>query len=94
MLTFRRRRTGKKALYPNRVWSYDSVLDGLISGKSVNILAVIHEYSGECLVLVVDRSIRSGGVIETLEKLNSQKGDPECCQQWLMKDRQDDDHRE
>ena len=94
MLTFRRRRTGKKTLYPNRVWSYDSVLDGLISGNSVNILAVIHEYSGECLILVVDRSIRSEGVIEILEKLNSQKGDPECCQQWLMKDRQDDDHRE
>ena len=41
----------------NRSWSMDFVADGLIDGRKLRVLAIVDDYSRECLVLEVDTSI-------------------------------------
>ena len=53
-----------KAEYPNHVWSYDFVEDRTERGGKLRILAIIDEYTRECLAIMVAPSIpasSSGG---------------------------------
>ena len=69
----RRRRVGpmgeivNKAEYPNHVWSYDFVEDRTERGGKLRILAIIDEYTRECLAIRVAPSIPASGVVEVLE---------------------------
>ncbi|GAI02713.1 unnamed protein product [marine sediment metagenome] len=58
-----------KAGYPNHVWSYDFVEDRTERGGKLRILAIIDEYTRECLAIRVAPSIPASAVIETLEWL-------------------------
>ncbi len=60
----------------NHVWSYDFVSDRTADGRKLKILAVVDEYTRECLALEVASSIRSSHVIETLSRLMSLYGKP------------------
>jgi len=65
-----------KAEYPNHVWSYDFVEDRTERGGKLRILAVIDEYTRECLALRVEPSIPASVVIEVLEWLFLTRGVP------------------
>jgi transposase InsO family protein len=58
-----------KAQYRNHVWSYDFLEEHTVRGKRLRILAVIDEFTRECLALLVDRSITSNEVVDLLEWL-------------------------
>lgn len=63
--------------HPNHVWSYDFVQDRTADGRAFRILAIIDEYTRECLSLDVARSLRSGDVLDRLESLFVQRGTPQ-----------------
>jgi len=78
----RRRRVGpageivNKAEYPNHVWSYDFVEDRTERGGKLRILAIIDEYTRECLAIRVAPSIPASAVVEVLEWLFLTHGVP------------------
>jgi len=78
----RRRRMGpvgeiiNKAEYPNHVWSYDFVEDRTERGGKLRILAIIDEYTRECLAIRVALSIPASAVVGVLEWLFLTRGVP------------------
>jgi len=78
----RRRRMGpvgeivNKAEYPNHVWSYDFVEDRTERGGKLRILAIIDEYTRECLAIRVAPSIPASAVVRVLEWLFLTRGVP------------------
>jgi len=78
----RRRRVGpageivNKAEYPNHVWSYDFVEDRTERGGKLRILAIIDEYTRECLAIRVAASIPALAVVGVLEWLFLTRGVP------------------
>lgn len=63
--------------WKNHVWSYDFVQDRTDDGKPFRMLAVLDEYSRECLAIVVARRLRSDDVSEGLADLFVQHGVPD-----------------
>ena len=61
----------------NHVWAYDFVLTRTHDGKPVRMLAVIDEYTRECLAIRAGRHIRSDDVLDCLSELMVQRGVPE-----------------
>jgi len=78
----RRRRMGpvdeiiNKAEYPNHVLSYDFVEDRTERGGKLRILAIIDEYTRECLAIRVKPSISASAVTRVLEWLFLTRGVP------------------
>jgi transposase InsO family protein len=78
----RRRRVGSvgeivnKAEYPNHVWSYDFAEDRTERGGKLRILAIIDEYTRECLAIRVAPSIPALAVVGVLEWLFLTRGVP------------------
>ncbi len=66
-----------KAQYRNHVWSYDFLEEHTVKGKRLRILAVIDEFTRECLALLVDRSITSDKVVDLLDWLFLVYGSPQ-----------------
>ena len=60
----------------NRSWSMDFVADGLIDGRKLRCLAIVDDYSRECLALEVDTSINGRRVVAVLERLADLRGLP------------------
>lgn len=65
-----------KAEYPNHVWSYDFIEDRTERGRKLRILAIIDEYTRECLAIRVEPSIPAHAVVEALEWLFLIRGVP------------------
>lgn len=65
-----------KATYPNHVWSIDFLFDTTEDGRQVKLMPIIDEYTRECLVIKVSRSIPAKSVIEALQGLFRQRGCP------------------
>lgn len=59
---------------PNQRWSLDFVSDALTDGRRFRILAVIDDFSRECLALVVDTSLSGTRVARELDALIWQRG--------------------
>ena len=55
----------RRPTYRHHVWAYDFVAERTHDGRPVKILALVDEYSRECLALVVARQLRSTDVLET-----------------------------
>jgi transposase InsO family protein len=66
-----------KAECPNHVWSYDFVEDRTERGSKLRILAIIDEYTRECLAIRIAPSIPSSAVIDVLKWLFLTRGVPE-----------------
>jgi putative transposase len=66
-----------KAGRANQVWTYDFVFDQSLSGKSLKMLTLIDEYTRECLAVEVGVSMTSERVRQILERVCSEKGQPE-----------------
>ncbi len=60
----------------HHVWAYDFVAERTHEGRPLKILAVVDEYSRECLALVVARRLRAMDVLETLAQLFVTHGVP------------------
>ena len=67
----------RRAEHPNHVWSYDFTHERTAEGKAFRILAVVDEFTRECLALVVRRSFRSADVLDELSTLLVQREAPE-----------------
>lgn len=67
----------RRAEHRNHVWCWDFVFDRTTSGSPLKWLSVVDEYTRECLVLKVDRSITSENVIDALAELFAMRGVPE-----------------
>jgi len=60
----------------NERWSLDFVSDAFTDGRRFRILAVIDDYSRECLALVADTSLSGLRVTRELDVLISRRGHP------------------
>ncbi len=63
--------------HKDHVWSYDFVVARTDDGRSFRILAILDEYTRECLAMRVDRHISSQDVIDRLFELFILRGIPE-----------------
>ncbi len=61
----------------DHVWSYDFVMVRTSDGRSFRILAILDEYTRECLAILVERRISSQDVIDQLFQLFIFRGIPE-----------------
>lgn len=61
---------------PNQSWSMDYVADGLVDGRKLRVLAIVDDFSRECLVLEVDSSLPGTRVVKVLERLSELRGLP------------------
>lgn len=67
----------RRAARPNQVWSYDFVWDQTDEGRRLKFLPVVDEYTRECLVLRVARSLTGADVVAELRRLVAERGAPE-----------------
>jgi len=67
----------QRATRPNQVWSYDFLNVGTERGGRLRILAVMDEFTRECLALYVGRSISSRRVIHLLGWLFATRATPQ-----------------
>ena len=64
------------ALARNERWSLDFVSDALVCGRRFRVLAVIDDYTRECLGLVADTSLSGARVARELDALVMRRGRP------------------
>ncbi len=88
-LQVRRRRGRKRALGtrtamaipqgPNQRWSLDFLSDAFADGRRFRILAVVDDFTRECLALVADTSLPGLRVVRELETVIAGRGRPAMC---------------
>ena len=66
----------QRPTHRHHVWAYDFVADRTTDGRPLKVLAVVDEYSRECLALVVARQLRATDVLEALADLFVTHGAP------------------
>jgi putative transposase len=64
---------------PNQRWSMDFVSDTLTDGRRFRILAVMDDFSRECLCLVADTSLSGVRVARELDAIIARRGRPLLC---------------
>jgi putative transposase len=80
----RKRAVGRRAPMvlpqaPNQRWSLDFVSDALADGRRFRILAVVDDFSRECLTLVADTSLSGVRVAHELARVMARRGHPWCA---------------
>lgn len=61
---------------PNQRWSLDFVSDALACGRKFRVLAVVDDYTRECLALVADNSLSGIRVARELDRIVERRGRP------------------
>ena len=85
-----RRRSGRKRAIgtrapmtipqgPNQRWSLDFLSDAFTDGRRFRILAVVDDFTRECLALVADTSLPGLRVVRELETIVAHRGRPATC---------------
>jgi putative transposase len=69
--------TRRRAVKINEVWSYDFVFDQTADGRRLKILPILDEYTRECLVMLVGRTLTATDVIGALAQAARERGMPE-----------------
>ena len=64
-------------MWPNGRWSIDFVHDRLANGRNIRAIAIVDDFTRECLALEVGFSFGSHDVIRCLEDLAFERGFPE-----------------
>lgn len=59
---------------PNHVWCYDFCFDQTMDGARLKLLCVVDEFTRECLLIRVERSIPAELVVESLASLAESRG--------------------
>ena len=62
----------------NHVWSYDFLHDRTEDGRAFRLLAILDEYTRECLAMDVARRMSHRDVMDRLAELFIERGVPEC----------------
>ena len=96
----------RRAAKINEVWSYDFLFDQTADGRPLKILPIVDEFTRECLVMLVGRSLAAQEVLGALAKAARQRGMPEhlrsdngpefiadAVKQWLKEGGPDAVHR-
>lgn len=65
-----------KPVAPNVSWSMDFIHDGLSDGRRFRCLAIVDDFSRECLAIEVDSSLPGRCVVQVLERLALDRGLP------------------
>ena len=60
----------------NEIWSMDFVSDALFDGRRLRALAVLENFSCECLAINVGQSLKGEDVVRTLERIKADRGLP------------------
>lgn len=66
----------ERARGPNQSWSMDFVADSLANGRRVRCLAVVDDFTRECVATVVDTSITGLRVARELDRIIGARGTP------------------
>jgi putative transposase len=85
-----RRRSGRKRALgtrapmaipqgPNQRWSLDFLSDAFADGRRFRILAVVDDFTRECLALVADTSLPGLRVVRELEAVIARRSRPAMC---------------
>jgi len=64
---------------PNQRWSLDFLSDAFADGRRFRILAVVDDFTRECLALVADTSLPGLRVVRALEAVVARRGRPALC---------------
>jgi putative transposase len=64
---------------PNQRWSLDFLSDAFTDGRRFRILAVVDDFSRECLALIADTSLPGLRVVRELEAIMVRRGRPLMC---------------
>jgi putative transposase len=67
----------RRASSCNQVWAWDFIFDRTANGRSLKWLTLIDEYTRECLVLEVGRTMTSTDMVDVLIELVHARGVPE-----------------
>ena len=63
----------------NQRWSLDFLSDAFTNGRRFRILAIVDDFTRECLVLVPDTSLPGLRVVRELDSLIASRGRPAMC---------------
>jgi len=66
-----------KALQPDHVWAADFQTDETSDGRQLRFFNVVDEYTKENLLQYVDRSITADKVVELLDQIIAERGEPQ-----------------
>src|SRR5690606_6692132 len=66
----------RKAEHRNHTWAWDFIHDRTSNGRSLKWISVVDEYTRECLVLEVGRSLKATDVIEAISETMKRRGAP------------------
>jgi putative transposase len=66
----------RRAERRNHIWSYDFLQDRTADGRGLRLLAVVDEYTRECLAIEVARRLNSQDVLTVLAQLFVERGVP------------------
>jgi putative transposase len=69
--------TRRRPVKTNEVWSYDFLFDQTADGRVLKILPIVDEFTRECLVMLVGRSLTAKDVVKALAKAARERGMPE-----------------
>ena len=64
---------------PNESWSLDFVSDTFTDGRRFRALAVVDDYTRECLALIADTSLSGSRVARELDAIIAVRGKPMTC---------------
>jgi putative transposase len=64
---------------PNQRWSLDFLSDAFADGRRFRILAIVDDFTRECLALVPDTSLSGMRVVRELDTLIAARGRPTLC---------------
>jgi putative transposase len=64
---------------PNQRWSLDFLSDAFADGRRFRILAVVDDFTRECLALIADTSLPGLRVVRELELIVARRGRPAMC---------------
>jgi putative transposase len=63
----------------NQRWSLDFLSDALTEGRRFRILAIVDDFTRECLCLIADTSLSGSRVVRELEAVIAWRGQPAMC---------------
>jgi putative transposase len=64
---------------PNQRWSLDFLHDQLSDGRRIRILAIVDDFTRECLALIADTSLSGLRVGRELDAIIAERGKPAIC---------------
>lgn len=68
--------SGEPEIWVHTIWSYDFAMDATEDARRLKVMPIVDEYSRECPRLEAERSITAEDVVEVLDRLFIERGEP------------------